>query len=244
MLSNKITFYAPEVVIADKEIYPEPIKKNIPEYYKKLSTKKDTVKNCMPFLDTLTTGYALKLTADIRLIFNTEKEDTSSISSHYLNPSFNRKHDLNVLDSYQTVHPRWQLEGSNILTKNRNQAIQKIINPWTIKTPPGYSCLFLPPMNNKDDRFEILPGIVDTDNFDMEINFPYVVNGDRYPYLDTTLKKGLIFAQCIPFKRDSWKMNVNKLQKIQKNKDKFFYKWLTMFQHKYKKFSWNKKNFT
>ena len=44
-------------------------------------------------------------------------------------------------------------------------------------------------MNNNDDRFSIIPGIVDTDTYPMNINFPYVLNGDKYQTLDTVLKK-------------------------------------------------------
>ena len=28
---------------------------------------------------------------------------------------------------------------------NETNGYLKVMNPWTIKTPPGYSCLFLPP---------------------------------------------------------------------------------------------------
>ena len=45
--------------------------------------------------------------------------------------------------------------------------VHKIFNPWIIKTPPGYSCLFTSPLNNNDDRFNIIPGIVDNDIFDI-----------------------------------------------------------------------------
>ena len=55
--------------------------------------------------------------------------------------------------------------------KNKNLPFHKILNPWVIETPPGYSCLFLPPLNNADNRFSIIPGIVDTDTFENEINF-------------------------------------------------------------------------
>jgi hypothetical protein len=85
-----------------------------------------------------------------------------------------------------------QLEGSPLIEKNKNLPFHKIINPWKIKTPKGYSCLFVPPLNNSDDRFSIIPGIVDTDTFPNEINFPIVINGDKYPTLETTIKKGLL----------------------------------------------------
>ena len=55
-------------------------------------------------------------------------------------------------------------------------------------------------MNNADDRFSIIPGIVDTDTFNQEVNFPFVINGDKYSSLDTIIKKGTPCVQIIPFK--------------------------------------------
>ena len=70
MHSNVIEFFAPTVVLSDKENYPEPIRKQIPDWYKKISGKQNTVKTCRPFLDAFSTGYALKLPSDIEIKFN------------------------------------------------------------------------------------------------------------------------------------------------------------------------------
>jgi hypothetical protein len=113
------------------------------------------------------------------------------------------------------------------------------MNPWIIKTPKGYSCLFLPPLNNNDDRFSIIPGIVDTDTYNLEINFPFVINGDKYPQLNTVIKTGTPYVQIIPFKRESWKMITKKItQKKILNNKLFFFKSLL---HNYKNKCWNKK---
>ena len=244
MHSNVIEFFAPTVVLSDKENYPEPIRKQIPDWYKKISGKQNTVKNCRPFLDALSTGYALKLPSDIEIKFNNKDGETVTQCPFASDPKFISEKSLNVGVVNDSVHPRCQLEGSPLLNKNRNQTIQKIIWPWTIKTAPGYSCLFVPPMNNRDDRFEIISGIVDTDEYPMQINFPYVVNGDKYQYLDTVIKKGIVFAQCIPFKRENWKMVIKDSKLLKKSSDNYWYKWLTKFQHKYRNQTWKKKNFT
>ena len=117
----------------------------------------------------------------------------------------------------------------------------KILNPWKIKTPSGYSCLFVSPLHNSDDRFSIIPSIVDTDTFSIEINFPIVINGDKYPVLETIIKKGTPYVQIIPFKRDSWKMSIEKMSENKdlnwtKNQNHFMNKIL----HYYKKFVWKK----
>ncbi len=68
--------------------------------------------------------------------------------------------------------------------------------------------MFVPPLNNGDDRFEIISGIVDTDTFTSYINFPIILNGDKYPVLETIIERGTPYVQVIPFKRDSWKMSI------------------------------------
>ena len=137
------------------------------------------------------------------------------------------------------LHDVKQVLGSPHVEKNKQLPFLKILNPWIIKTPPGYSCLFVPPLNNIDDRFSIIPGIVDTDTFSNEINFPIVINGDKYPTLDTIIKKGTPYVQVIPFKRDKWKMKITGKNTEEMRKGKTFYG-LSLL-HTYKNKFWNKK---
>jgi hypothetical protein len=118
--------------------------------------------------------------------------------------------------------------------------IYKIYNPWTIKTPKGYSCLFVSPLNNSDDRFSIIAGIVDTDTFRQEINFPIVLNGDKYPTLETIIKKGTPYVQVIPFKRENWKMKIMEKTQKQIELDKISYG-LNIYNI-YKEKFWSKKS--
>ena len=67
MFEKTIEFIAPEEYTKNnQDLLPTPIKLNIPEWYKKLKhgVNEKTVKGCMPFLDTLVTGYLLKLPTD------------------------------------------------------------------------------------------------------------------------------------------------------------------------------------
>ena len=41
----------------------------------------------------------------------------------------------------------------------------KFHNYWSIRTPPGWSCLFVPPLNRPGQPFECVAGIVDTDTY-------------------------------------------------------------------------------
>ena len=247
MFENVIEFIAPEEYIKNnQDLLPCPIKLNIPDWYKEKSLQHvnghKTVKGCMHFLDAMTAGYLLKMPTDYYIEHNLEidgKKATGVICANRLRTKLSQNINLN----YETVgeyHETYQLGKSPILEKNKNLPLHKILNPWTIKTPPGYSCLFTSPMNNKDDRFEIVPGIVDTDSFTSEINFPLVFNGDKYPSLKTTIKIGTPYVQVIPFKRDRWKMNIKKTNKKKKDEIEFFL--VKYVIDNYKKKFWKKKS--
>ena len=250
MFDKEIEFSAHEDYFALKEDYPTPIKLNIPEWYKKLehTFENRTIKGCMPFLDTLTAGYLLKMPQDfhVRHNVNSKNEKGESIKDSFQTFGLHDMYQFLIakninLNSGTDFHSIEQLEGSSFVEKNKNLPFYKIMNPWKIKTPKGYSCLFLPPLNNADDRFSIIPGIVDTDTFPNEINFPIVINGDKYPILETTIKKGTPYVQIIPFKRNSWKMTLKPREQKEVQNSRLFYrlKLLNIYKDKYwKKKSW------
>lgn len=249
MFNKGIEFSAHEDYFALKEDYPIPAKLNIPEWYKKLDhTLLDkTIKGCMPFLDSLTAGYILKIPQDFHVRHNVDNKNEKgeifkdSFQTFGLQniQQFVQAKNIN-LNSGTDIHLIKQVKGSPFIEKNKNLPFYKILNPWRIKTPKGYSCLFVPPLNNSDDRFSIISGIVDTDTFPSEINFPIILNGDKYPVLETTIKKGTPYVQIIPFKRDSWKMNLKPRNQKEVQKSRFFYE-LSIFEL-YKNRYWNKKS--
>ena len=249
MFDKEIEFSAHEDYFALKEDYPIPSKFNIPEWYKNLehTILNKTVKGCMPFLDSLTAGYLFKMPQDFYLRHNVynknEKEEIfkDSFQTFGLHDQSQLLNDKYInLNTGIDVHSLKQVKGSSFIEKNKNLPFYKILNPWKIKTPKGYSCLFVSPLNNSDDRFSIIPGIVDTDTFSNEINFPIIINGDKYPILETTIKKGTPYVQIIPFKRDSWKMTVKARKQKEIQNSRLFYglKILNIYKDKY----WNKKS--
>jgi hypothetical protein len=249
MFDKEIEFSAHEDYFALKEDYPTPVKLNIPEWYKKLehTLENKTVKGCMPFLDTLTSGYLLKMPQDFNIRHNVDntnekgekfKDSFQTFGLHTMSEFIHAKY-IN-LNSGVNVHSLKQVQGSPFIEKNKNFPFYKILNPWKIKTPKGYSCLFVSPLNNADDRFSIIPGIVDTDKHPLEINFPIIINADKYPVLETTIKKGTPYVQIIPFKRDSWKMVLKpRVQKKIQNSVLFFgLSLLNIYKDRY----WSKKS--
>jgi hypothetical protein len=140
-----------------------------------------TVKKCPPVIDAFTSGYLIPLVMDC------EFEMTAA--------------NLKIKASLPLVstHPREQVAGSGF---DNGAAIVKFLNPWIVKTPPGYSCLFLPPLNRYDWPFRMIAGVVETDKYYREVNFPSVCllrPGQRF-----SARAGTPLIQVIPFKRESW----------------------------------------
>ncbi len=245
MFDNIITFSANKQFIKNnQDILPVLTKTNIPDWYKKLthSYEEQTVKGCMPFLDTLTCGYLLKIASDYKIRHNVEfegKKRSGFDSAQQMMNSLAEKINMNYQGKHE-YHSIDQVKGSPYVETNKNLPFHKILNPWIIKTPPGYSTLFVPPLNNSDDRFSIIPGIVDTDSFENEVNFPIVVNGDKYEILDTIIERGTPYVQCIPFKRDSWKMKIEYMEDKKYLENRFFM--VKYLVHNYKKLFWKKKS--
>jgi len=249
MFDKEIEFSAHEDYFKLKEDYPIPAKLNIPEWYKKLehTVLEKTVKGCMPFLDSLTAGYILKMPQDFYIRHNIDNEnekrekfkDSFQIFGLHDKTQILYAKSLN-LNSGVDIHPPKQLEGSPLIEKNKNLPFYKILNPWKIKTSKGYSCLFVPPLNNTDDRFSIIPAIVDTDTFTEEINFPIVINGDKYPVLEDLIKKGTPYVQIIPFKRDKWKMKTKPRNSKEIQNARIFHNLKVI--NNYKDIWWSKKS--
>ena len=247
-MSKIIEFIAHENIVGIDYIQPIPIKKNIPEWYKKLSMKPPiNIKHCMPFLDTLTSGYLLKCPIDYEYRHNVWDFEDQDYKTHwnYAGPSYEvdrvKIENININHGTQ-IHGTPQVEGSSILKKNLWLPVHKIMNPWLIKTPPGYSCLFLPPMNNTDERFSIIPGIVDTDIFQREVNFPFIINCRKDESVESLIKAGTPIVQVFPFKRDVWQMKISKRDKV-KYRSAVVEQMIHKFQH-YKTKVWNRKKWS
>ena len=191
---------------------PKPAFQNVPEWYKKTepyinneeiainkknALKNPTIKKCMPVFDMIASGYLLFTTTDV--FVDQEKGPRGTTQPVYHWPSWDCI-NFHVIDQapelpYNSGHtinyPKW-------------------INPWSIKTPPGYSVLIIQP-TYRDSVFTILPGVVDTDKYFNNINFPFVLNDINFEGL---IPAGTPMAQVIPFKRESWQREFGNDQQI------------------------------
>ncbi len=171
---------------------PFPAKQAIPEWFRNipaidpeaLSATNNglTVKRCMPFLDALTLGWIMPLAATVR---------------------------LEISDGGAQIDCGWDFDKVMISPHNVEQVKghprlpmppMKFHNHWTITTPPGWSCLFIPPMNRPNPLFEIASGVVDTDTYRSPIHFPFFATAPEGVHV---IEKGTPIAQVIPFRRDA-----------------------------------------
>ncbi len=177
-----------------------PTKKVLPKWFKELPTEKfayplgstlPTIKKCMPATDMLTSGYIIQNVIDVDVI----KEKTQG------NFVENR---IKVKDTkYAPEAHRFEMcPVKNPDSGTDKQHWIKLKNPWLVRTPPGYSCLFIQPVYEFNPNLRLLSGIVDTDTFDLPVEFPgWIVN-------DHIIKAGQPLMQVIPFKREDWNMSM------------------------------------
>lgn len=178
----------------DEGVIPSPVraKTALPDWFRRLPAINEaevsptnsgiTVKRCMPFLDAMGAGWVIGLAATVR---------------------------MEISDEGRRVDCGWDFDrtmasnhGSHQVAGNPREPLPpcKFHNYWTIRTPPGWSCLFVPPLNRPNGIFEVVAGIVDTDTYHSEIHFPFFATGKDGLHV---LERGFPIVQVIPFRRDA-----------------------------------------
>lgn len=205
---------------------PQPASKFIPDWYKNMQsyiggekkpggdgTTTATVKRCMPVFDAINAGYIITSPADVYVSIKEGQQYFQWAALNLIN-----------------FHPTEQAPEH---PAKKPFAYPKWTNIWAVRTPKGYSTMFVQPMH-RESVFTILPGIVDTDKYYAAVNFPFVIND---PEFEGLIPQGTPIAQVIPFKRDSWNMQIGGEKEIKEEKEisamiytRFFDKYKNMFR--------------
>lgn len=157
------------------------------------------LKLCVPFLDSLTSGYYIPLSKDI--IVKQADDGIPQLSwgpGGELPPVRERKAPkMPTPAGYSIDNFAWQIEPSYQL-------------------PPGYSLLFTSPMNRFDLPFITASAIIDADVPMFPGNAPFFLKDG----FEGVIPQGTPVAQVIPFKRESWKLEhtVGLSQEAEKNR--------------------------
>lgn len=214
---------------------PKPASEYIPEWYKQAKSYTDisgkkaptldgtpyaTVKRCMPLWDMMTAGYIIETPYDI-YVRQIDKQ-----------PYF-QWGDMQAI-AFQSM----EQTGNHPNFRDINYAV-RIVHPWSIKTPKGWSILIMQPTHREPSLISILPGIVDTDDYSIPFNmFIKLVD----PNFEGMIPAGTPFAQVIPFKRESWTSELGgEKERVKYTSD--IRKFGTVFFDRYKKFWWQRKEY-
>lgn len=206
---QKINFILTEKTYSAIAPSPVPAIKMIPEWYKNtpstwnnsnpnmpILTEYDspdaeiakinlTIKKCVPVRDAMSMGYIIPTIADIQV------KDIKETNEKMLNWSLDSKNLV-------TAHHKRQLPLTPVPSEFHDFAY-KWMNPYFIKTPKGYSSLFITPLHH-ELPFYCFPAVVDTDSFPAAVHFPFFIKKD----FEGIIEKGTPMIQVIPFKRDEW----------------------------------------
>lgn len=184
-------------------IPPSPAKEFIPDWWKKMeaytsdnlmsdSAKTNkyahvTSKKCFPMLDAITAGYIIPLWADVEVTTEAGIPKITWLTD-------------------REVFATWSTEMTNGMEypEDTYPMAFKFLNQYIIKTSPGWSSLFIQPSGYNNLPFYTIPGIVDTDTLETEINPPLWIKKD----FNGVIKKGTPIVQIIPFQRMDWKSEV------------------------------------
>jgi hypothetical protein len=162
---------------------PMPAKAILPGWFRKLppvdQTQTDggnTIKRCMPVLDAMSLGWIIPVPVTLTL----EVSDGGRMVSGGA--------------GWVTHHWPYQVAGHH----HQPRLPAKFTNHWTIRTDPGWSCLFVPPLD-RGSPFECMSAVVDTDRFRAKpVNFPFFWTGPDGVH---TVVAGTPMVQVIPFQR-------------------------------------------
>ena len=221
---------------------PEPIKKHLPAWYRNMANTIDgkefnatnlneansvsvlTAKRCVPLSDILMSGYLIRFGTDI-FVDPVVLPDGSK--------TFNWRYRGGIEAVSTHIHGQLPIK----INGEKNEYI-KFNNPWVIKTPAGYSCLLMQPLNLENRNFMLLPAIVDTDTYDNAVNFPGIVLAKE----NFKISHGDPMMWVFPFKRDEWKMEVSETN-FNPDKSKSLLKMSQIFENAYRNFFHAKKRY-
>jgi hypothetical protein len=235
--SQKINFYFDKVLVSELQApildLPIPIRNCLPDWYKKADRfiggnfdinsagPNSDLASCVPFLDSLTFGYAITTFSDILVINHGTTSEFKWLGN--LTPLSMRADNVAPTvprpAGYHSTHFAWN-------------------NVVGFKLPKGYSALVSHPLNRFDLPFTTLSGIIDADSPIGGGNIPFFIRND----FEGLIPKGTPIAQVIPFKRDNWKREQPNPE-YSESARVFNGKARSILQGFYKKTAWNKKSF-
>lgn len=193
----KITFHSNRIYNSKlSSLNPSPAKKDVPKWFSESSRywfpeNKDSLsfKACPALVDAFLSGYLLKTPCDIYINKKTINDNYTHIES--LSISIERGYE-------DFIGARPDMVGfpkPNGFDKHFHWYPN-----WMPGLEPGYSALYLHPLNRFDLPFITVSGIIDNDKMDTPGLMPFFLKEG----FEGLIPKGTPYVQVIPFKREEW----------------------------------------
>ena len=156
-----------------------------------------TARLCPALNQYMSAGYVIPAWQDMEIKF----DDDGNWRMNFSNPDYRN-----------FTHPEEQFTG--MIDRFQFRTAIKLASPWSIKTKPGYSVMWLP-MFYHNVNYQVLPAILDADTIpnEMPVNLMFLEKKD------TLIKLGDPLVHIIPFKRE----NVDAVSREYNEKD--FKRW-------------------
>lgn len=184
----------------------KPAGSDIPDWYKnsesyfgskndkKFLEKRMTIKKCIPVFDYLNTGLNLYLPFSI-FVNGRYPERTITTNSNYGGLCGIGDHRIEQVQNFP-------------LSSLYDPQPRKIEFPYVIKTPKGYSSIYVQPSNQYYDSWLFPRALVNTDNYDNQVNFPFFLKKD----FEGTIPAGTHFMSIFFIKRDNLEISYKKYE--------------------------------
>lgn len=179
---------------------PLPAKKFLPQWYKdseltfiaENGEEVSGVKKCVPFLDSMLSGYMIVTPVDIFV----SKTKDGNLDIRWNSPDI----------FFDMISERPKELGEKMPRPSGHYENHLAFKgSWGFKLPRGYSILVTPPLNRHDLPWTCTSGIMDADKYSTSGNIPFFIKNDFVGMIPA----GTPFAQIIPIKRESWKAILN-----------------------------------
>jgi hypothetical protein len=184
------------ILIAD-EINPVNNSVGFPQWWKDIERGdggQGTFKSCEATQDFLLKGYTLKLwsTAVIR-----QRLDSNDWEIFYdaVPDNVNKANDI-LRVGYFDYKQTGKCPMTDIREVKEANYV-KLINPWLMRTAPGYSSLIIPALYTPNQNFTVLPAIINTDYYHSGNIVMNVLGKDTF-----TIPMGTPLVHIIPFRRN------------------------------------------
>lgn len=233
---HTVEFYTPvEDILIDGSIMPYPNKKDMGKILKNVapSTFEDgnSIKNCPGIVKYLKQGFIIPAWQDIAIETNGDGN-----TFEWKNNNCGLQNRVSSFFAGYSIGVKWQAEKVFFQHFPRDNTLKTVIKfdtPWLIKLPPGYSALFLPVYYDNEERFSVIPGILETDYYGLISIQVY------WHRLNSTeiIKAGTPLMKIIPFKNEDWDHIVRlgtEKEAIDYNRVKYFNRY--MFNGSMKRF--------